>query len=238
MIYDKGEEGILNVVEIIIGALCDVYYLILSVAGSGSFPKKLTAQEEAHYIEQLAKGDSEARKILIEHNLRLVAHVTKKYMTANADNDDMVSIGTIGLIKAVDSFKPDKGTRFSSYAARCIENECLMYLRSAKKSSQDVYISEPIDTDSHGNELTLIDVIAQEDTIADDLDLKFKCEKLRDILGETLDEREKQIIIMRYGICSGEPLTQKQVAQKLDISRSYVSRIEKKAIERLRKKLM
>lgn len=226
----------MNILEMIFGALCDVYYLVLSVAGGGSFPKKLTPQEEAQYIEQLAHGDSKARNILIEHNLRLVAHVTKKYMTATADSDDMVSIGTIGLIKAVDSFKPDKGTRFSSYAARCIENECLMYLRSAKKMSKDVYISEPIDTDSHGNELTLVDVIAEEDTIADDLDLKFKCERLRKVINEVLCERELEIIVMRYGLDGSEPLTQKQVAQKLGISRSYVSRIEKKAVENLRKR--
>ena len=220
--------------------LCGLYYLVLNVSGAGSFPRRLTAQEEAAYVEKLMQGDRNARQMLIEHNLRLVAHVTRKYMgtageRAASDCDDLVSIGTIGLIKAVDTFKPEKGTRFSSYAARCIENECLMHFRSSKKNAKDVYISEPIDTDSHGNELTLSDIIAQDDTIADDLDLKLKSEMLREKIGEVLDERELDTIVKRYGLDGNDPLTQKEVAEKLGISRSYVSRIEKKAIEKLKK---
>lgn len=181
------------------------------------------------------KGDIDAKNKLIEHNLRLVAHVVKKYYTAGCEQDDLISIGTIGLIKAISTFDPEKGIRLATYAARCIENEILMYFRNLKKRSQDVYISDPIDTDKDGNALSLIDVIADDTDIEEEIDTKIKLEKLKVILSGTLDEREKQIIDMRYGLNGKSEMTQKQIAKLLNISRSYVSRIEKAALEKLRR---
>ena len=178
--------------------------------------------------------DEAARQELIEHNLRLVAHIIKKYYSTFKDQDDLISIGTIGLIKAVSTFKPEKSVRFATYASRCIENEVLMHFRNKKKSAQDVYISDPIDTDKDGNSLTLMDVMSEEDNIVDCIDLHIKSEQLYQFIGTALDERERQIIVMRYGLGGNRPLTQREVAKKLDISRSYVSRIEKKAISVLR----
>lgn len=211
-------------------------YLILNVTGTGSFPRPLSASEEKECLNRMAQGDRDARSKLIEHNLRLVAHIIKKYYATWSDQEDLVSIGTIGLIKAIDSFNDSKGARLSSYAARCIENEVLMYFRNGKKSSQDVSISDPIDTDKDGNALTLIDVIAVDDTIVDDIDLKIKSERVHQYIRESLEPREREIIILRYGIGNNHPLPQRVVAKKLNISRSYVSRIEKKALEKLRKK--
>ncbi len=201
-----------------------LYYIILGVSSGGSFPRKLTAEEESDCLLRLASGDTQARTKLIEHNLRLVSHITRKYFLSQTDSEDMLSVGTIGLIKAVDSYSPEKCKKFSSFAARCIENECLMYLRAAKKTALDVSISDPIDTDKHGNELTLLDIISCEDTIADDLDRKLKCQQLSRMISMLEDGRETDIIRMRYGLDGSEPLTQKQVAAKLGISRSYVSR--------------
>lgn len=209
---------------------------ILNVSNTNSYPKPLSAAEEKDYLKKMAKGDSGARNMLISHNMRLVAHIVKKYYAANGDPEDLISIGSIGLIKGIDSFKADKNTRLSSYISRCIENEILMHFRSLKKTAQDVSICDPIDTDKDGNALTLMDVIAVEDTIIEDLDLKIKSEHLYNYIDESLGEREKMIIALRYGLGSGDPMTQREVAQKLDISRSYVSRIEKKALERLRKR--
>jgi len=210
-----------------------IYYFALHVTGAGSFPPPLSAEREAELLQKSRAGDDNAKNELIEHNLRLVAHIVKKYYNSGADQDDMISIGTIGLIKAVSTFNSDKGIRLATYAARCIENEILMYFRNMKKTSQDVFISDPIDTDKDGNALTLIDVIA--DDIAEEIDTKIKLEKLRVILSGCLEEREKQIIEMRYGINGREELTQREIAKKLNISRSYVSRIEKSALEKLRK---
>ena len=179
-------------------------------------------------------GDKEAAKELIEHNLRLVAHVTKKYYSLTADSDDLISIGTIGLIKAVNSFDYEKGARLATYAARCIENEVLMYLRSMKKTSQDISMSEPIDTDSDGNPLTFSDVVYEDDTIADDIDLNEKTQKIYEFVNQMKNPAEKEIIILRYGLYNKKPLTQREVAQRLGISRSYVSRIEKRVLERMR----
>lgn len=212
-----------------------VLYLILNVS-SGSFPRPLSPSEEAECLRRLSLGDQEARNELVEHNLRLVAHIIKKYYSSWSDQEDLVSIGTIGLIKAVNTFDSSKGARLSSYAARCIENEVLMHFRNGRKTAQDISINDPIDTDKDGNALTLIDVISCDDTIVEDLDLKIKSEHLHTYLDQVLDDREKEIIIMRYGIGSGCPLTQRVVAKRLGISRSYVSRIEKKALERLRKR--
>lgn len=184
----------------------------------------------------MKNGDNNAKNILVEHNLRLVAHIVKKYCSNSAEQDDLISIGTIGLIKAVNTFDESKGIKLATYASKCIENEVLMYFRSQKKSSQDISINEPIDSDSEGNPLTLMDIICTEDTIADDIDLKITTQKLYKYIEEIKNEREKTIIIMRYGLYGTEPLTQNQIAQKLKISRSYVSRIEKKVLIELRNK--
>lgn len=212
-----------------------IYYFALHVKGAGAFPPPLTAEREAELLEKSRNGDDGARNELIEHNLRLVAHIVKKYYNTGADQDDMISIGTIGLIKAVSTFNTDKGIHLATYASRCIENEILMFFRNQKKTAQDVFISDPIDTDKDGNTLTLIDVIADKSDIADEIDTKIKVEKLRVILPVCLSERERLIIEMRYGLCGREELTQREIAKKLNISRSYVSRIEKSALEKLRK---
>ncbi len=211
-------------------------FFALHIKNSNSFPPALSTKEESEYLAKYKNGDLQAKNIIIEHNLRLVAHITKKYCSNANDQDDLISIGTIGLIKAVNTFDGSKGIKLATYASKCIENEVLMYFRSQKKSAQDISINEPIDTDGEGNPLTLMDIISIEDTIADEIDDKIMTKKLYNFI-ETLDnEREKIIIIMRYGLYDTVPLTQKQIAKKLNISRSYVSRIEKKVIEKLRKK--
>jgi RNA polymerase sporulation-specific sigma factor len=214
-------------------AAANLIYFVLHVTNSGSFPRPLTAEEERQSLARLAAGDESARSELIEHNLRLVAHIIKKYYSNARDQDDLISIGTIGLIKAVSTFDSGKGTRLATYAARCIENEILMYFRSQKKSAQDIYISDPIDTDRDGNQLVLMDVLAADDTILDDVDLKIRSEKLHRCIAR-LRGREKTIIELRYGTGGGAPLTQREVASRLGISRSYVSRIEKRALSGLR----
>jgi RNA polymerase sporulation-specific sigma factor len=220
--------------ESLLGLLSGLLFFILHVTGSGSFPKALTAAQERDCLDRLAKGDAEARDTLISHNLRLVAHIIKKYGSANTDQEDLISIGTIGLIKAVNTFDQSKGIRLSSYAARCIENEILMYFRSTKKSAQNISMNEPIDSDKDGSALTLMDVLATDDNILDDIDRKIKCEQLYKYL-KKLSVREQKILLLRYGLNGREPQTQREVAQKLGISRSYVSRIEKKALETLHK---
>ncbi len=215
-------------------AISRIFFMALQVVNSGSFPHPLSLKEEQEYlIAYREHGDREARNKLVEHNLRLVAHIIKKYYSAVRDQDDLISIGTIGLMKAVDTFDHTKGVRLATYASRCVENEILMYFRANRKSAQDVSIMEPIETDKEGHTLTLMDVIAAEDTIADDLDMKLNVAKLYRYMEETLDEREKEILCQRYGLL-GDPLTQREVARRLQISRSYVSRIEKKALEKLR----
>lgn len=214
----------------------NLYYFALHVTGAGSYPQPLSAKKEDELLEKSRNGDIEARNKLVEHNLRLVAHIVKKYYATGADQDDLISIGTIGLIKAVSTFKADKNIRLATYAARCIENEILMFFRNQKKMAQDVFISDPIDTDKDGNALTLIDIIADKRDIVEEIDTKLKLEKLKRILPSTLDKREMQIIEMRYGLCNEKELTQREIAKKLNISRSYVSRIEKSALEKLRKK--
>lgn len=205
-------------------ALSGLIFFVLHVTGSGSFPKPLNAQEEQECLEKMKHGDRAAKEKLIEHNLRLVAHIIKKYYSNFSEQDDLISIGTIGLIKAVNTFDGSKGIRLSSYAARCIENEVLMYFRSSKKSSQDISINEPIDTDKDGNALTLMDIMATEDNILENIDCKIKSEQLKHYIDEVLSPRERTIIRMRYGLDGLKPLTQREVAQKLGISRSYVSR--------------
>ena len=213
-----------------------ICFFILHVCGGGSFPKPLSEKQEKIYLERCANGDKEARNKLVEHNLRLVAHFIKKYYGMQSEQDDLVSIGTIGLIKAVDTYDMNKNIRLSSYASRCIENEILMHFRNAKKSAQDISLNETIDTDKDGNPLTLLDIMAVDDNIIDTLDLKFNSRKLGQYINEELDEREKKIIILRYGLDGNEPMTQKNVAKLLNISRSYVSRIETRALKILKKR--
>lgn len=206
----------------------------LHFEGGGTFPKPLSAKEERECFEAYANGDKKAKERLISHNLRLVAHIIKKYYSSSTDADDLISIGTIGLIKAVQTFDYTKGTRFATYASRCVENEILMHFRSLKKSSAEVFFSETLDTDKDGNTLSLADILADDTDVQTLVDIKINSRKLRQCVNELLDEREKLIITMRYGLDGGVPLTQRETAKKLSISRSYVSRIEKKAIEKLR----
>ncbi len=220
--------------EIINTVLTNLMYFTLHLQSASSFPRPLSAKQETEYFEKMKNGDTAARTALIEHNLRLVAHVSKKYFSLTADSDDLISIGTIGLIKAIDTFSFDKGVRLGTYASRCIENEILMHLRGQKKTAQDISMNEPIDSDGEGNPLTFSDVIFQDDTIADDIDIQEKEKQLYAFIKQLKSSTEKEILILRYGLYNTQPLTQREVAQKLGISRSYVSRIEKRVIEKLR----
>ncbi|MBQ7736515.1 MAG: RNA polymerase sporulation sigma factor SigK [Oscillospiraceae bacterium] len=202
---------------------------------SGSFPRPLSAAEERKYIEQWRSGDISARNVLIEHNLRLVAHIIKKYYTNESEQDDLISIGTIGLIKGISSYRPDKGVRLATYASRCIENEILMYFRSARKSAGEISLSESIDSDSDGNALLLMDVLTDEDDMAERISFRELCSSLRQIAAGCLEPREWEILQLRYGLSGGEPLTQRETAERCSISRSYVSRLEKKALEKLKR---
>lgn len=215
--------------------LTNMLYLMLHLENSGSFPRPLSAAEEREALKKMKNGDVSAKNKLVEHNLRLVVHIIKKYYSNYSDQDDLISIGTIGLIKAVNSFDPDKGTRLATYASRCVENEILMYFRNQKKTSQDVSMNEPIDVDSEGNPLTLSEIIFTDDTIVEDIDRRMKLEQLRRAVASLGNRREKEIIVKRYGLDGRVPMTQREIAEQLNISRSYVSRIEKKAIEHLRK---
>lgn len=203
---------------------------------SVSFPKPLTDKEEKYYISLWEKGDEQAREILIERNLRLVAHIAKKYATATQSMDDYISTGTIGLIKAVNTYRSGKSVRLATYAARCIENEILMSIRASKKTSSEVSINLPIGTDKDGNEISLNDILGTDpDAVIDDINTRIQVRDMLNALGSVLTDREKQIIIHRYGILGTAPRTQREVAAYLGISRSYVSRIEKKALEKLRR---
>lgn len=213
-----------------------ICFFLLHVCGNGSFPKPLTSKEEQIYLKRAAEGDLEARNILVEHNLRLVAHIIKKYYSSQNDQDDLVSIGTIGLIKAINTFDINKKIKLSSYASRCIENEILMYFRNLKKSSQDISLNEAIDTDKDGNPLSLIDVLSVDDNIFDTLNTKLNLHKIKEYIDSELDERERQVIILRYGLDNNKPLAQREVAEILGVSRSYISRIETKALKTLRRK--
>ena len=211
-----------------------IFLFILHIAHGESFPKPLKKAEEQHYLELAAKGNINARNILVEHNLRLVAHIIKKYYQNYGGQDDLVSIGTIGLIKAINTFDLNKNIKLSSYASRCIENEILMFFRNNRKSSQDVSLNDTIDTDKDGNPLTLMDIMASDMDVAQDVDTKLHLEVLNAYINEVLTPREKEVIIKRYGIGGGKVQTQRELAKKLNISRSYISRIEKKALEKLR----
>lgn len=200
-----------------------------------TFLSPLNANEEQEYLKRLKEGDQEAKKVLIERNMRLVAHVTRKYQNAGEDMEDLISIGTIGLIKAVSTFQENHGSKLATYAARCIENELLMYFRSKKKSSRDVSLYEPIGTDKEGNQIQLMDIVeAEEKDVVEQLELNRKILRLYQLIPDVLDEREKEILKLRYGLKNEKPVTQREIADKMHISRSYVSRIEKKALEKLK----
>jgi len=222
--------------SVIICFLKCIYLLASHVSGSHSFPKPLDPEEEAYYLERYAQGDEESKNILIEHNLRLVAHIVKKYSNIGKDPDDLISIGTIGLIKAISTFDPKKKTRLATYAARCIENEILMTIRSDKKLKGEVSLQDPIGIDKEGNEISLLDVLGTDpNSVMDEVELKLAVKKLYKKMQSVLKKREKMVLEMRYGLLNGKNKTQREIAQMLGISRSYVSRIEKKAIMKLSK---
>ena len=210
-------------------------FFALHLGTPNLFPKPLSKKDEDEAVKKAINGDINARNLLIEHNLRLVVHIIKKYYANNSDQDDLISIGTIGLIKGINSFRPDKNVRLATYASRCIENEILMHFRSAKKTAQDVSMNEPIETDSEGNPLTLADIISTDDTIVDDLQEKTNRIRVRKIVENIKNKRDKAIITMRYGLDNSEPMTQQEVADFLGISRSYVSRIETRVLAEMRK---
>ncbi len=220
--------------EMIWASLTQLMFWALHIVNAGTFPRPLSAQQERELlVAWREREDRIARGKLIEHNLRLVAHIIKKYYSDADEADDLISIGTIGLIKAVDTFDHTKNVRLVTYASRCVENEILMYFRAKRRRRQDVSFSDPIETDRDGNELTLMDVVAGEGSLAEELENKINGEKIHRYLHEELEPREREIIILRYGLVA-DPLPQREVAKKLNISRSYVSRIEKRALEKLR----
>lgn len=213
----------------------NILYFMLHLSSVNSFPKPLNAQEEYdEFVKFHENGDINARNKLVNHNMRLVAHIIKKYYSNYSDQEDIISIGTIGLIKAINTFDYKKGTRLATYASRCIENEIFMHFRTRKKNAQEISMDEPIDTDGEGNPLTFSDIIFSTESVFDDVELKIQSEKLYKYIDSMEDKRKKQILIMRYGLYDTEAYTQREIAQKLNISRSYVSRIETKALEELR----
>ena len=208
--------------------------LILGIEQLESFPPPLKKEEEAEAFKRMRAGDQKAREIIIERNLRLVSHIIRKYYSAYQYPEELLSVGSIGLIKAVDTFKNEYGTRFATYGAKCVQNEILMYFRSLKKQQNEVSINDTIDIDKDGNPLTYLDVISSDENVADNVDLRIHTARLNELIKEKLDEREREIITLRYGLFGYKPMTQREVAAHLKISRSYVSRIEKKSLETLR----
>ena len=226
----------------VIGMLAAAWLILSSMLyalqlQTGSFPKPLTAEEEAHYLRLSARGDLEARNVLIERNLRLVSHIMKKYYTQTSDQEDLISIGTIGLIKGITTFDASKGARLATYASRCVENEILMYFRSQKKSSQDVSLSDYIETGSDGAALALMDVVSEDEDLFDRISTRQSLRQLCKAVDAVLTEQERQVIVLRYGLGGVKPCRQREVADITGISRSYVSRIEKRALEKLKEAL-
>ncbi len=220
----------LNIGRILMRFIC----LILGIDESHTFPPPLTKEAEAELFAKMKDGDMAARDKIIEHNLRLVSHIIKKYYSSYEYPDELLSIGSMGLIKAVDSFKSDYGTRFATYGARCVQNEILMFFRGQKKRAGEISINDTIDIDKDGNPLTYLDIISVDENLESELDMKVYIKKIRELVDNVLDEREKEIIILRYGLKGYQPRTQREVAAYLGISRSYVSRIEKKVLEKLK----
>ena len=218
--------------------LCSNIFLTGYISGNNTFPKPLDEKEEEKYLQLLKTGDKKAKSILIERNLRLVAHIVKKYQIPNKDIDELISIGTVGLIKAIDSFDVTKGTRLATYASRCIENEILMLFRNNKKQKSETFLQDPIGVDKEGNEISLNDVLSSEkDSVIDKVEMKLQINALYNKMNSALTEREGEILKMRYGLKDGKCKTQREIAGMLGISRSYVSRIEKKALKKLKKEL-
>ena len=225
-------------INYLLEVLGSISFLSGYITGGNSFPQPLDEKEEEEYLIRLKNGDGDAKNILVERNLRLVAHIVKKYTYPGKEIDDLISIGTVGLIKAIDSFDVNKGTRLATYAARCIENEILMLIRNNKKAKGEVYLQDPIGVDKEGNEICLIDVLSSEyDSITDIVENKIQIKKLYNKIYTVLQERERIILEMRYGLIDGKCKTQREIAKLLGISRSYVSRIEKKALKKLYKEL-
>lgn len=229
-----------NVLLLILNIILKPFVVLCGyMINSNSFPQPLTREEEEKYLELYSQGDEKARNILIERNLRLVAHIVKKYNNTGKETDDLISIGTIGLIKAISTYDSTKGTRLATYAARCIENEILMTIRSTKKTKLELSLQEPIGMDKEGNEINLLDILGTEvDKIIDEVDLSFQIKKLYRAINQVLKDREKVIIELRYGLIDGKCKTQREIANLLGISRSYVSRIETRALAKLNKALM
>lgn len=226
------------VINYIIDVIGNIAFFTGYISGGNSFPQPLDEKEEEEYLIKLKNGDEEAKNVLVERNLRLVAHIVKKYTYPGKDIDDLISIGTVGLIKAIDSFDISKGTRLATYAARCIENEILMLIRNNKKAKGEVYLQDPIGIDKEGNEICLMDVLSsEEDSIMEIVENKIQIKKLYFKIYSSLLDRERSIIEMRYGLIDGNCKTQREIAKMLGISRSYVSRIEKKALKKLFKEL-
>ena len=218
--------------------ICNSFFLTGYITNNNTFPLPLDEEEEQMYLKKFKEGDKSAKSILIERNLRLVAHIVKKYSFPNKDVDELISIGTVGLIKAIDSFDSSKGTRLATYASRCIENEILMLFRNYKKQKSEVYLQDPIGVDKEGNEFCLMDILSSEkDSVLDKVESNLQVRALYKKLGESLTSRESSILIMRYGLIDGKCKTQREIASNLGISRSYVSRIEKKALKKLKKEL-
>ncbi len=217
----------------ILSAFSNLFHLILGISTPQNFPPPLSAEEECEYFRALEGGDESARQKLISHNLRLVSHIVRKYYSGHKSQEDLVSVGVIGLVKAVDSFRISAGAKFATYAAKCIQNEILMYFRSQKRNCSEVSLSDTIDVDRDGNPLTYIDVISCDESLTSEVERHIDAERAMKFVNTVLDVRERKIISLRYGLRGGEPLTQREVATLLGISRSYVSRIEKTAIEKL-----
>lgn len=210
--------------------------LFLRVSGANAFPPPLSRERERELFLQARAGDAEARNTLIEHNLRLVAHIVKKYYLSYRDQEDLISVGTVGLIKAIDSFNVENGARFATYAGKCLQNEILMYFRSQKKHAMETSINEPVDVDKEGNPLTYLDILSDDEDIVESLDTKLKHSRVYRAVREILDERERTVIVLRYGLTAdGHIYAQREVAERMGISRSYVSRIEKAALEKIKK---
>ena len=228
-----------SIASITASMLRDTFLLFSFVSGNSSFPKPLTEDEEKDFLTLYKKGDERARNILIERNLRLVAHIVKKYSNTGKDADDLISIGTIGLIKAITTFDSSKGTRLATYAARCIENEILMTIRSSKKIQNQLSLQDPIGIDKEGNEISLLDILGTEsDTVLEEVEKKLQTGKLYNIMDRVLKKRERIVLELRYGLSNGTIKTQREIAQMLGISRSYVSRIEKRAIKKLSREFL
>lgn len=223
--------------SLIFAALAKLLSPILGISTQQNFPPALSSEEEKQCFSLMKKGEEDARQKLILHNLRLVSHIVRKYYSTNKNQEDLISIGTIGLVKAVDTFNTDNGTRFATYASKCIQNEILMSFRAEKKHSSDISINETIDVDRDGNPLAYIDVISSEENVSEEIERKIMSERALKCIKTVLTLRERQIIIMRYGLCGTRELTQREIAERLGISRSYVSRIEKSALEKLKSAL-